>query len=99
MFWFFFGKFLKHFLSTQLDCKAAYKRFEEGVPGASSVVDDSAKTIAETVQFFITAMVFKKKEIFSFYFILLFIDNILKFISGFVKIGFDCCRSSVSFIK
>jgi hypothetical protein len=41
----------------QLDCKAAFKRFEEGVPGASATVDDSAKTIAETVQFFITAMV------------------------------------------
>lgn len=40
----------------RLDCKAALKRFEEGIPGASSAVDDSAKTIAETVQFFITAM-------------------------------------------
>lgn len=33
------------------------KRFEEGIPGASATTDDSAKTIAECVQFFITAMV------------------------------------------
>jgi hypothetical protein len=45
------------FVGTQLDCKAAFKRFEEGIPGAATAVDDSAKTIAETVQFFITAMV------------------------------------------
>ena len=38
----------------RLDCKAALKRFEEGIPGASASVDDSAKTIAETVQYFIT---------------------------------------------
>ena len=38
----------------RLDCKAAVKRFEEGIPGVASSVDDSAKTIAETVQYFIT---------------------------------------------
>lgn len=48
---------VKKFMADyRLDCKAALKRFEEGIPGASSAVDDSAKTIAETVQFFITAM-------------------------------------------
>merc|ERR1711916_80061 len=41
----------------RLDCKAAYHRLiEEGIPAASQTTDDSAKTIAETVQFFITAM-------------------------------------------
>lgn len=48
---------LTTYFTFQLDCKAAFKRFEEGIPGAATAVDDSAKTIAETVQFFITAMV------------------------------------------
>ena len=46
-----------------MDCKAAFKRFEEGIPGAAASVDDSAKTIAETVQFFITAMDSLKLEL------------------------------------
>jgi hypothetical protein len=54
---FFFFFFFFFFFQQQLDCKAAFKRFEEGIPGAATAVDDSAKTIAETVQFFITTMV------------------------------------------
>mmetsp|Transcript_32702 Transcript_32702/g.80099 ORF Transcript_32702/g.80099 Transcript_32702/m.80099 type:complete len:210 (+) Transcript_32702:127-756(+) len=41
----------------KLDCKAAYRRLVvEQMVDAAAAVDDSAKTIAETVQFFITAM-------------------------------------------
>jgi ESCRT-I complex subunit VPS28 len=47
-------KFMEEY---RLDCKAAYQRLVvEGVPISGGQADDSARTIAETVQFFITAM-------------------------------------------
>jgi len=40
----------------RLDCKAAEKRLIEGVPLMTAKVDDTARTVAETVQHFITLM-------------------------------------------
>jgi len=41
----------------RLDCKAAVKRLlEEGIPLSTARPDDTARTVAETVQFFITTM-------------------------------------------
>jgi ESCRT-I complex subunit VPS28 len=49
---------IKKFMADyRLDCKAAYQRLVvEGVPISGGQSDDTARTIAETVQFFITAM-------------------------------------------
>eukprot|EP01114_Cavostelium_apophysatum_P008241 TRINITY_DN2059_c0_g2_i2.p1 TRINITY_DN2059_c0_g2~~TRINITY_DN2059_c0_g2_i2.p1 ORF type:complete len:245 (+),score=61.89 TRINITY_DN2059_c0_g2_i2:143-877(+) len=49
---------IKRFMQEyRLDCKAAAKRLiDEGIPLVVPKPDDSARTIAETVQFFITAM-------------------------------------------
>jgi hypothetical protein len=41
---------------AQLNCKAATVRFREGVPADHASSGDAPKTIAEAVQFFITAM-------------------------------------------
>jgi len=47
-------KFMQEY---RLDCKAAAKRLiEEGIPLQPQKADDTSRTIAETVQFFITAM-------------------------------------------
>jgi len=47
----------KFMADYRLDCKAAVKRLiEEGIPLSGATIDDSARTVAETVQFFITAM-------------------------------------------
>jgi hypothetical protein len=41
------------------NCKTAYKRLvEEKIPLMGATKDDSAKTVAETVQFFITGIEF-----------------------------------------
>jgi len=49
---------IKRFMQEyRLDCKAAVKRLiDEGIPLVVNKPDDTARTIAETVQFFITAM-------------------------------------------
>jgi len=49
---------VKRFMQEyRLDCKAAEKRLiEEGIPLQGPKVDDTARTVAETVQFFITLM-------------------------------------------
>jgi len=47
-------KFMQQY---RLECKAAEKRLlEEMIPGVYTKTDDTARTVAETVQFFITAM-------------------------------------------
>lgn len=50
----------------RLECKAAVKRLiEEGIPLQSAKIDDTARNVAETVQFFITAMDALKLELKS----------------------------------